>query len=131
MNKPPFKLNGVAHSLQRQLAGREFNESPADAKARVFSWDVSPGDRELIMRITARVRDILTEYGADTQNFDDQGCIMDLVCVHANGYRLKLLQLLMASNDDITHDVLGIGVHWNRRVGVFEHGWKPRFLDAQ
>lgn len=116
--KPPFRANGVMHSLANHTTPQHSNDGPA----HTFEM-LDPTDLALIAQITKRVMELApADCGVDATIM-----MMDLAMVHTRGCPLKLMQLLMSSNDDITHDVLGIGLHIDRNTGKLRGGFVPRF----
>ena len=53
--------------------------------------------------------------------------LMDLDATHSNGTPLKFEELLKAPDTDFVHDVFGIRKHINRKTGVLEGFFHPRY----
>jgi hypothetical protein len=127
----PIRLNGIASLFQRKsvfgatLAEMAKPVAPEPGE-RIFDWNLSPQDRLLIEQIVQRMVDIAIQHGQE-KTFQGMLCAMDLACVHLNNTPLNLLRLLMSDQEDFTHDVLGIGVHIDRKSGQLRNGFKPRF----
>ena len=118
MTQPPFKRNGIAHMLANNTTPQP--EVPGGVN---HEWkDLDPRDLALIHQCVQRVCDL----APPNSGIDKTILAMDIALVHTHGCPLNLLQLLMSSNDDITHDVLGIGLHVDRKTGKLFNGFAPR-----
>lgn len=107
-----------------RLSGRA-QDNVFDSRAQgTLNWAISPQDMALVSKIAERG----VEMGAACKvTVDAQLAMMDVACVHCNGTPLKLLQMLMASPDDFSHDFVGIMRHVNRKTGQLMGDFKPRF----
>jgi hypothetical protein len=123
MKTPPFKLNGIA----RQLAPyTESQHGDPDAKGPLLNWSCNDNDRVLIAKIVDRCAAMAKQY--DTF-FDPMQTLMDIVCTHCNGCELNLFAMLTTiSDDDFSHDVLGLSTHIDRLTGKLKNGFTPRFV---
>lgn len=127
-DKPPHKLNGVA-SIVRETIFRSELPVPTDKQlgARPLNWDFTPADKDLADRAVARLLDLAEASGVPPhKRLNRELMVMDLLCVHCNGCPMNLHQLLLGSDDDLSHDLLGIGMCIDRTTGQLFHGFKPR-----
>lgn len=109
----------------------------ADGK-RIFNWNATPQDTDLINRIKHRavamfgagVAIQLSDGSVKKIQMNDGGrtFAMDLTCVHLNHKPLKLYSLLMCSDSDFLREFIGFSFCWNRHEGVFMNGFKSQFL---
>lgn len=143
MSKPPFDLKPLARALHRNGEARDLSQlvrrvdhpnSVAPEKGeRVLDFNGTPQEYEYLRKIMERVHATLRDHvGIDAaRNFDSHTAAMDLMAIHRNAMPLDFFALLTSSDDDLTHDVFGAGIHWNRRAGQLLHGWKPRCAKAK
>lgn len=88
------------------------------------TYEASPEDWAISRLIMDRIMEIALANGFDEIN--RQALHQDLMTAHCNATPLNLFQLLISSNDDFTHDILGIGLHIDRSNGKFFNGFEPR-----
>lgn len=80
-------------------------------------------ERRIIMDIAKRFARVV---GEDLE-VDMLGIIMDIEACHCNGMPIDLVALLEAPREeDLIHDVAGIGRYLNRETGKLEQGFRPR-----
>ena len=84
------------------------------------NFSVSPEEKVLIDKIIERV-------GQIWPTADRTSTAMDLVATHNHICKLRLEDLLNASDFNFAHDVAGIGRHLDRRRLVLMRGFWPRF----
>ena len=127
---PLFGLLARQDQLPHEVQGQHGEKLVLGAAelARRYPWMVGgdPRDYELIGKIVTRVHDIAREFAPDAKLGDKSAMAMTLMHIHRTACPMELLQLLMSSNDDITHDVLECVKHWDRDAAQLLHGWKPR-----
>ncbi|MFP3944396.1 MAG: hypothetical protein ACLFWF_10910 [Alphaproteobacteria bacterium] len=85
-------------------------------------FEVSPEEKELIRQIVDRAIAELP-FGEDRR----EDLTMDLTACHANGCPLWLNDLLRADKFNFAHDVLQIPGHIDRRTGMLNSRFLPRF----
>lgn len=134
--KKPFDLTPIAKALQINGHEREtvwskpvnLSAPKAQPGERVLDFNATPEEYALVRKIMERVIDTLRDHVSDdaASKFDAQTAAMDLIAVHRNAMPLNFYQLLIGSDDDLTHDVFGVGLHWDRRAGQLLCGWTPR-----
>lgn len=90
----------------------------------MISFDVSEHDRKAIQAIADRAVSIAIEENIDYGRIE---VAMDVTAAHANGCRLRLLELLKADDFNFTHDIFGIRRHLNRVTGELENCFVPRY----
>lgn len=130
-SKPPVKETLFSQTLASQAMMQ------ADGK-RVFNWNATPQDTDLINRIRHRAVAMFGQGVAIQLNdgtvkkieMNDEGrtFAMDVTCVHLNHKPVKLLSLLMCSDSDFLREFIGYSFCWNRHDGAFMHGFKSQFL---
>lgn len=103
-------------------------ELRAAIKATAWIGKLQPLELNLIRKVVARVADIALEHRMQLSPDEQIGLMMDLGMVHATGHPLALFSLLVSSNEDLTHDVLGINKFIDRSTGQLREGFKPRHL---
>ncbi len=86
-----------------------------------------PDDIVLINRIATRTVDLCKRYGLPAPSQMQMG--LDIAIAHARR-PMNLWTFLRASDEDFTHDVLGISRHVDRESGHMRDGWTPRHLKA-
>ena len=113
--------------LTQSLYGKQPDKDPrmAGGYSPALNFDMPQADTALIGQIVVRAQELARGVAGALQ-FDHMMAAMDLATCHCNGTPLKLLQLLMCSDDDFTHDFCGIGLHIDRRTGKFFNGFRPR-----
>lgn len=120
MDKPPFTLKKTT-LFSIKLA----NVAKVDPdKHMEFDWKASPEDWDVANECADRMMDIARANGLKYQR---TFILIDLMTAHCHWCPMHLWRLLASSNDDFTHDVLGIGLHIDRRTGQFLNGFQPRF----
>jgi len=85
------------------------------------------GSREearTISKIAQRAVAMAASAGVDYPFMDAD---MDVTACHSNGCPLRLDELLAADEGNFGHDVFGIRRHLNRKTGVLEDAFHPRF----
>lgn len=129
---------GGTNGVQREtIFSKEvplFKLAAQQSQAVELRWDFTPQERHLAAQCAQRLLDIAKQVGAVDPQFgrvDVFAVTMDLLCVHCNCVRLNLLQLLMCSGDDFTHDVLGIGMFIDRTTGKLREGFMPRNVEVR
>lgn len=90
----------------------------------MVSFDVSDSDSKTIKAIADRAAAMAIEEQIDYDRIQIQ---MDVTATHANGCRLRLLELLKAADFDFAHDVFGIRRHLNRATGDLGDHFVPRY----
>jgi len=100
------------------------HEDSRSSKFTDLYLTITPAESDLISRIVERAVDLARQYGV--LGMDRLSLTMDLATCHVNHYPLELLQLLMTSDDNLSHDVYGISYHMDRRAGKLVNGFKPR-----
>ena len=125
INNPSNALEMLTASLYSKQADQTVTQ---DANLPALNFDMTREDSALIGQIVKRGIEMSVEFGTA---FDHQTAAMDIAAAHCNGTPLKLLQLLMSSPDDFSHDFCGIGLHIDRRTAKFRNGFKPRFAVAK
>lgn len=134
MNRPPFKFNGInsmmpfdpargAAELQTLSAAENFVQHAIVSTSRE--------DMATIHKIVDRFVDLCKAHGLAM--VQDHGTVvassmvlgLDLCLAHCRA-PLHLQRLLMASDDDLTHDVAGIARNVDRLTGHLREGFTPR-----
>lgn len=87
------------------------------------TFSVSTRDAKLIIKIVVRAASILNLESHGSSRLD---LAMDLTACHANGCSLDLARLLSADRFNLSHDLLGIIRHLNRKTGKVEE-FCPRY----
>ncbi len=90
----------------------------------MLNWHVSKSDHELIVEIARRASVMAKSYGDEYLQRD---AMMDLTATHANGCKLRLLELVDAPKFDFAHDVFGIRRHIDRNTGQMQDCFLPRY----
>jgi hypothetical protein len=90
--------------------------------------NVTREDYELIDKIARRAADTALRVGG--YHVDHVGISMDLAYVHGGLCRLRLQELLDASDFNLAHDTAGIGKHLNRKTGELMDGFLPRYAET-
>lgn len=90
----------------------------------MISFATTLEDAKLIGQIVRRAEHLAIDAKI---SFDRMSMNMDLTACHANGNPLKLQLLLEADNFNFSHDVFGISNHINRKTGLLEDCFSPRF----
>lgn len=93
----------------------------------VLNWTCDPHDLTMMQKICKRVLEVYADRAPKMVPPDFLVLYTDLQCAHCNGTPMQLLGLLTASDDDLTHDVLGIGIHIDRKTGQLKNGFRPRW----
>lgn len=89
------------------------------------SFDVSPEDRELTLKIAQRAVDLSADWETPLELVNTW---MDLVATHANGCPLRLNDMLATNNEfSLLHDIAGIYRHLDRKTGQLTGYFSPRF----
>jgi hypothetical protein len=134
MNRPPFKLNPINSTLPfdpaRGAAELQALSSPESFVQHAIV-STSREDMATILQIVSRYIDLCKQYGL--QLVKDTGVIaassmqlgLDLCLAHCRA-PLHLQRLLMASDDDLSHDVAGIARNLDRLTGHLREGFTPR-----
>ena len=92
--------------------------------SKEISFKVRRDEMEVIDQIANRALNIAIGLRV---NHKKQDFAMDITAVHANGYPLRLNDLLKADEFNFIHDVFGIRNHLNRETGELENHFRPRF----
>ena len=95
----------------------------------LLKWERSASDDAAVQSIAKRIVEMAREYKMPFE-IDPMQIYLDTLCCHLNGCPLSLWQLLMSDGNDFVQDVLGIGIHLDRRTGRLMGGWVPRFAVA-
>lgn len=90
----------------------------------MVSFDVSDSDGKAIKAIADRAAAMAIEEQIEYGRIEIQ---MDVTATHANGCRLRLLELLKADDFNFAHDVFGIRRHLNRTTGELGDHFTPRY----
>lgn len=130
--KPPFKLNpviggGLPFDPQRGAAELEAAHA-SGARGDFVGHAIATTTREdvaYINQIIARVAALAVQHKLPIASTLQLG--LDLCLAHAR-QPLNLWALLAGGDDDLTHDVLGIGRNIDRLTGELGNGFKPRNL---
>jgi len=85
---------------------------------------LTDADMDIIRRIAVRAVDLAKAHGVNALH--PFTLALDISVVHVNHWPLKLAHLLMCSDDDLSHDVFGIGRFLDRHRGKLTAGFKPR-----
>lgn len=124
MSQPPFKLNGIAHSLVHVHDPAQPEHQPGE---RLLDVQGTPQEFDYLRRCMQRMRGTLRDaVGEAAAKFDEQTAAMDLMVVHRNCMPLDFFALLTSSDDDFTHDIFGVGMCIDRRSGQLTNGFMPR-----
>lgn len=91
----------------------------------MIKWNASKEDFDKILAIVKRAEELRVLLDPRPQ------VIMDLEACHCNGCPLDLDGLLAANQGDFGHDVLGIRRHLNRRTGLLQDCFLPRYAASQ
>jgi len=83
-------------------------------------------DFDLIVQIAKRSNALLAEYGVAEQMLTT---IMDITAAHEH-CPLDLEAFLAGDDANFNHDALGIRRHMNRKTGLLEDCFLPRFAKA-
>jgi hypothetical protein len=87
------------------------------------SFSCPPEEGQVIHQIAIRaLQEVDGLHGRSLQDV-----AMDLTATHANGCRLRLLDLFDAEVPDLAHDVLGIARHLDRETGRLGGHFTPRY----
>lgn len=89
-----------------------------------ISFKVTPADADLIGECVTRARALYVAHGHEV---DKLSLTMDITAAHANGYPLRLADLLAADDFNFLHDVGGIMQHMDRETGLLLDHFSPRF----
>lgn len=125
---PPHQLNGIAQLLRTTVHRSEL-PLPNDQQlgGRPLNWQFTPEEKHLVEQAVDRLMDLARDAGVPASvGLNRELMVMDLLCVHCNGCPLNLHQLLLGSDDDLSHDLLGIGKCLDRLTGQLMHGFRPR-----
>lgn len=134
MTLPPHKLAALPALLAAQA-----KEKPDDRLLHeVFADTTNAGvmddfkglpqqDLALIRKIVRRLQELAASHGVE---IDVQTMGMDLMNVHAHTQPIQLYALLTASDDDLTHDCLGIHRFIDRKTGQLGGGFRLRHARA-
>lgn len=115
LNGPHVHIFGQAQELPHEQRDR--------ADLALLLETVSDTDMDTIRRIVQRAVDLANSHGVKVDSFT---LAMDLTMCHCNHYPLHLTQLLMTSDDNLSHDVFGIARFMDRRAGKLTQGFSPR-----
>lgn len=98
-----------------------------ETKKTELNFKVSAYEGHLILRVARRA----VSLGIDTHNSpspaEEQQWVRDIVLCHNHGCPLMLAELLAASCDEFTHDMIGIRSFLNRNTGKLEGIFHPRY----
>lgn len=92
----------------------------------MINFKVTPLEQALITNIVERATALAEEIDLDIVRLDLE---MDLTACHANGCRLRLLELLNADEWNFWHDIVGIYRHMDRTTGQLTDCFLPRFAE--
>lgn len=93
--------------------------------ATQISFDVTPFENQIILKLAARARAAETKHGGKARPSMDW--VMDFTACHANGNPLRLEALLEANDFNFMHDAFGICRHLDRSTGELTGFFSPRF----
>jgi len=79
---------------------------------------------EIATRAFAMIRGTVNE-----DEYTRLDIMLDIEACHSNGCPLKLSELAAAKDGDFSHDVFGICHHLNRKTGVLEDCFLPRYAN--
>lgn len=88
-----------------------------------LNWDASKEEYRLAEQIAERAHRLVPDY----RIIDAE---MDVMAVHLNDTKLRLQDLLEASDFEFAHDVFGIQRHIDRSTGKLQDCFMPRFADV-
>lgn len=97
-------------------------------KEQKLSFDCSLNDKILIGKIVQRATEMASQAGVK-EGIDFMTLAMDITACHCNGTPIKLLQLLMSSPEDFSHDVTGIGRFIDRNTARLMNDFQLRFAE--
>ena len=130
-----------ARDAAREKAGNtDYNQFPEDVtyEALIQSVEPIPEKTELNLRTSAyegylilRVAKRAMSLGMRQRNIlpctEEQQWVRDIVLCHNHGCPLMLAELLAASADEFTRDMIGIRDFLNRNTGKLEGIFHPRY----
>lgn len=137
-----------ARDAAREKAGNtDYNQFPEDVTYAALIQSVEPIQEKtelnlrtsayegyLILRVAQRAMSLginTLSLGISTRNIlpctEEQQWVRDIVLCHNHGCPLMLAELLAASADEFTHDMIGIRSFLNRNTGKLEGIFHPRY----
>lgn len=122
-HNPPFKhtvLSTSIGSLLTKAAPRKMDAS------QTLRFDMAPTDWDLVYKIASRGVTMGESFGV---KLDFMTACMDIAAVHCNHRPLRLLSLLLADNDDFSHDFTLIGRAIDRTTGRLHDSAQLRFFE--
>ena len=122
-------IRNVQAPLPHELTGEKVLRPGEVGQASLvdsISERIAPADLDIINSIVDRMWDLAAAHKMPDAIKSRLMLAMDLANVHVHNRPLNLHRLLMSSDDDLSHDVLGIGLHIDRANGQLKNGWAPR-----
>lgn len=97
------------------------------------SFDMTDAEMELIERIADRAQEAGLCRGERKPRhwYERLTLIMDLAATNANGCPMDFERMLAADDFNFLHDIAGIARHINRRTGLMDHRFLPRFARTE
>lgn len=92
------------------------------------SFKVTKRESQLIRKIMRRFRMVMEDSGEIFPWIEYE---MSLTACHANGTPIKLVELSLASDFDVMHDVCGIHRHIDKATGEIRDCFVPRFVNME
>lgn len=125
-----FRKTIFTQAVDSIVAGTAKAErKEAGSQAFQLSYACSNADMHLIFEIAARAIAMYEAHGLPTPTPYD--IAIDVATVHCNGNPLKLMQFVMSDNADFQHDLAGLRIHLDRKIGALKNGWKPIFAEVK
>ncbi len=133
-----------ARDEAREKAGNtDYNQFPEDVtyealiqsvepipetKENQLNFNVSTYEGYLILRVAQRAMSLgIRTHSRYALCTEEQQWVRDIVLCHNHGCPLMLAELLAASADEFTHDMIGIRDFLNRNTGKLEGIFHPRY----
>lgn len=113
-------LNGHIHFFGKQAPPYER----ADPVWMPLLATLTESDMHAIRQIAERAVDLAKAHGVNALH--PFTLALDISVTHLNHWPLNFTRLLMCSDDDLSHDVFGIGRFLDRHRGKLVEGFKPR-----
>ena len=89
------------------------------------NWDATREEMDLVDQIIIRAHGLIALDAEESLSLR-----MDIIATHLNGCPLRLLELLIADEDDFLNDVVGIGNNMDRNTGTLANGFLPKFRES-
>lgn len=108
--------------------------------SRVFDWNVSLADMDLIRKVAKRFMDVMGSgrlqvnihgYEAGELTMDEFNVSMDLCMIHLNITPMRLYAMTLCSETDLVQDIVQISLNLDRREGLFTHSFTPFFAERK